>query len=446
MRVRLPAMNQTKEWLCWHVEWRMTTTLSRGFHSLVSSYVRSQISDSIIHSSSVGKKWTLTTIYRNATVCSWWYPLRQPVPVLRWCRSTAMISNWQFPPRNISYLFLFIIALLIQSLLGAWFGYYYACSGCERQTKADNFLHPVFPLRKHGWLEESSQLSSNVRLVNLSLRAKTKFRCIKTKTLLKSVSTTICLHESDNDMYVSGAFNGEESIWEEEQVKRMLELLIRHPNLHFIDVGANIGTYTMYAAALGRFVLAIDCFRPNLLRLRRAIQLANVSDRVVVVQNAIYPHSGQTLRLSTNTKNIGGQAISTFVRPYPLSSNLSALNPYRVRTIRFDEVLPILVARGVRRALMKIDIEGSESFVFESGSGVFDAVDIPIVQMEWFQIAQDTARVRVVMSFFERRLYRPVSVICDWLKLDEYQTWPTDVYWLKRNAPNFCWSVSSCLW
>ena len=315
--------------------------------------------------------------------------------------------------------------------------FYYGCYECERQTTEDNFLHPVFILRKNYTLAESSQLSSNVHLLNLSLRVKTKFRCIKAKTLLNRVGTTICLHDSSNDMYVSGAFQREESIWEEEHVKRMLELLIRHPHLHFIDVGANIGTYTMYAAALGRFVLAIDCFRPNLLRLRRAIQLENVSDRVVVVQNAIYLHSGQTLRLSINTKNIGGQAVSTFVRPHPLSSNLSARDPYSVRTIRFDEVLPILVARGVRRALMKIDIEGSESFVFESGSGVFDAVDIPVVQMEWFQIALDEERVSVVISFFERRRYRPVSVKCEALKLDKYGTWPTDIYWLKRNALNF---------
>ena len=269
------------------------------------------------------------------------------------------------------------------------------------------------------------------------------FRCIKTKKLLQNISTVVCLYDTKRDRYVSGAFREEVSIWEEEQVKRMLELLIRHPNLHFIDVGANIGTYTMYAAALGRFVLAIDCFRPNLLRLRRAIQLANVSDRVVVVQNAIYPHSGQTLRLSINTKNIGAQRIQHVKNQSKTSyrkSNLSTRDPYSVRTIRFDEVLPILVARGVRRALMKIDIEGSESFVFESGSGVFDAVDIPVVQMEWFQIVQDTARVRVVMSFFERRLYRPVSVKCDWLKLDEYQTWPMDIYWLKRNASSFCWA------
>src|ERR1700722_13472413 len=152
-------------------------------------------------------------------------------------------------------------------------------------------------------------ISSNVQIVNLSAPVSTNLTCMKTKTLLNHISTTLCLHDKSKDIYVSGAFNGNQSIFEEGYVTRILQLLISHPHLDFIDIGANIGTYTMYVAALGRFVMAIECFSPNIDRIHRAIQLVNVANRVVLVQNALFKSSGGSLRLSFDARNVGGQEL-----------------------------------------------------------------------------------------------------------------------------------------
>ncbi|CAF0776336.1 unnamed protein product [Adineta steineri] len=260
---------------------------------------------------------------------------------------------------------------------------------------------------------------------------------MKTKKLLNNISTTICLHETKRDKYVSGAYGDSISIWEEKQVTRILQLLIRHPHLHLIDIGANIGTYTMYAASLGRFVLAIDCFAPNIIRLRRSIQLMNLFNQVVLIQNAIFNHSGQSLRLSIDTRNIGGQRIH-LLNNYSYKYNLSTKNPYIVKAITFNEVLPILNAYGIRSALMKIDIEGSEHFVMEKGNQVFDTLDIPFVQMEWTIVKQYINRVKLILDFFNKRNYDPMTDLCQILNQNEYSQWPDDIYWLKRNTPNFC--------
>jgi FkbM family methyltransferase len=284
-------------------------------------------------------------------------------------------------------------------------------------------------------------MSSNIQLIDMQHTVERHFSCMKTKALVNNISTSICVHNYRNDIYVSEAYRNNSSIWEEEQVSRMLQLLIRHPDLDFIDVGANIGTYSMYAAALGRFVLGIDCFRPNLLRLRRASQLANVSDRVVLVQNAIYRDSGRLLRLSINTMNVGGQGlyiVSNLNRTYLGNSSRWTRNPYIVTTIRFDDILPILLAYRVRAVLMKIDIEGSESFVVESGYRVFDTLNIPYVQMEWMHTVKYPERVRVVLNFFSQRHYLPMTDQCQPLKLTECSTWPIDVFWLKQNRSGFC--------
>jgi FkbM family methyltransferase len=192
----------------------------------------------------------------------------------------------------------------------------------------------------------------------------------------------------------------------------------------------------MYAAALGRFVLAIDCFAPNLDRIHRAVQLANVANRVVLIRNALFTHSGHYLRLSNDANNIGGQELNFASQPI---NNQSIINDsYVVKTIKFDELLPILIARGIRGAIMKIDIEGSESFVVESGGRIFDLLDIPYIQMEWLKVCKYPDRVKVILDFFAQRNYDPKTFSCQLLNLTQPLTWPGDLCWVKRNVSNLC--------
>ncbi|CAF4046000.1 unnamed protein product, partial [Rotaria sp. Silwood2] len=109
-----------------------------------------------------------------------------------------------------------------------------------------------------------------------------------------------------------------------------------------------------------------------------------------------------------------------------------------VKTITFDELLPILVARGVRGAIIKIDIEGSESFVIESGSRVFDTLEIPFIQMEWFKVRDYPDRVKIIIDFFVKRNYDPKTLSCQLLNVNQHITWPNDLCWIKRNVSNFC--------
>ncbi|CAF1442179.1 unnamed protein product, partial [Adineta steineri] len=124
----------------------------------------------------------------------------------------------------------------------------------------------------------------------------------------------------------------------------------------------------------GRFTLSVDCFMPNIERIVKAVQIQNVQNRVVLVQNALYAKSGELLRL-TNESASGLQLTN--------NTQMDVDSHYNVKTIRFDDLLPILVERKVRAAVIKIDIEGSESYMCETGSKVFEVIDIQLVMMEW---------------------------------------------------------------
>jgi FkbM family methyltransferase len=339
-------------------------------------------------------------------------------------------------------LFTNIFVSIIQLAVGVLIGYYLTLNAEYLFRLSQSVLiQRKIEQNRNYLLKNTFNISPNVHIVDLTATTKEKFPCIQTKKLLDKLSTNICLYEKERDQSVSGRFHDGISVWEEEQVTRILELLIRHPHLHFIDIGANIGAYTMFVAALDRFVLAIDCFAPNLDRLRHAIQLTNVYKQVVLVQNALFTHSGQSLRLSVDSKNIGGQALSLFNNDsdkHPIENDISTNDPYIVKTITFDEILPILVARGIRGALMKIDIEGSESFVVQNGSRVFDTLDIPFIQMEWFIVRQYEDRVKLILDFFAKRNYVPMTNLCQLLDVTEIEWWPMEMYWLKRNVEGFC--------
>ncbi|CAF1532234.1 unnamed protein product, partial [Adineta steineri] len=185
----------------------------------------------------------------------------------------------------------------------------------------------------------------------------------------------------------------------------------------------------MYVAALGRFVLAVDCFAPNTDRIHQSIQINNIANRIVLVQNALFSRSGEFLHLSANKTNIGGQAIQVSNNETILTHSINnsfTNNPYIVKTITFDELLPIFIQRGIRGALMKIDIEGSESFVVESGGRMFDTLELPFVQMEWFIVRQYADRAKVILDFFFKRNYNPTTCNCIVLNSTQYASWPSD--------------------
>ncbi|UJR15814.1 hypothetical protein I4U23_002743 [Adineta vaga] len=283
--------------------------------------------------------------------------------------------------------------------------------------------------------------SSHIEIVNFSKAINVDFKCMKTKTLLNHFHSHICVYESQKDVYVSNSFRESASIWEEEGVVRILQMLLRYPHLDFIDIGANIGTYTMYAAALGRFVLAIECFGPNVERIHRAVQLSNIANRVLLVQNALYTESGKYVKLSNVSTNVGGQELDVAMRPNnsePFANNQNRTNdPYLVKTIRFDDLVPLLLERSMRGAIMKVDIEGSESFIVEAGSQIFDLFEIPMVQIEWLKVRDFPNRVKTLIDFFVKRNYEPKTFQCNLLDFKQVQQWPNDFCWIKRNF-TFC--------
>ncbi|CAF1266105.1 unnamed protein product [Adineta ricciae] len=266
--------------------------------------------------------------------------------------------------------------------------------------------------------------SSSINIVDTTQPLTTNITCVKTKKLFDLYHSTICVHDYED--YVSEIVR-KDHIWEEDYIVRILQILIRNPSLDMIDIGGNIGTYTMFTAgALGRFTLTIECFKPNVERIIRAVQIENVHNRVVIVHRALYSKSGEYIQLSQESPS--GLQIKNAI-------SKNSQDDYIVQTVQLDDLLPILIQRNVRAAIIKIDIEGSEVYLLESGRKVFQQIDIQLVMMEWGNGLRKTYadRYEKIVNYFEELHYITTDVDCNILDVTDWRTtWPGSVYWIKE--------------
>ena len=88
------------------------------------------------------------------------------------------------------------------------------------------------------------------------------------------------------DKYVSGSILSH-GVWEKNIVNLVLRALELYPAATFIDIGANIGIYTVLAAAAGRRVLAVDAVMENLAYISTSLNHSNTGHYVSLLNNPV---------------------------------------------------------------------------------------------------------------------------------------------------------------
>jgi FkbM family methyltransferase len=124
-----------------------------------------------------------------------------------------------------------------------------------------------------------------------------------------------------------------------EPAERKLFCAAIKPGCTVLDVGANIGVYTLLAAKRGARVFAIEADPLNVVRLRHHLRLNELGQRVTIVEAAALDREGPVF-MRRNPNNCAGSAIGN--GPIPLQG----------QTIDSLKLPPIDVC--------KMDIEGKE--------------------------------------------------------------------------------------
>ena len=286
-------------------------------------------------------------------------------------------------------------------------------------------------------------------------------------------SVTLCTHEFKNDVHVSGSIL-RSGVWERHIISEYKKILIlilfdfiffyfillfinsqgkfttfleRHPGCLVIDVGAQIGQYTLFAAKLGSDVISVEPFYENLIRLHKAVKLDRLESRIILIANAISNERNQVKLLQRVESNIGGQSLLENNHKFFVNRTESEMreNAYLVETILFDDLLEYLPKNASphrRKAIMKIDIEGFEPYAFQHAKNLFKTLDFQVIFMEMGVMSRDADHYglkRLILQMINF-LYAHELVPCVYdeagdkkeLKRDEWLKWPWDIFWEKK--------------
>lgn len=136
----------------------------------------------------------------------------------------------------------------------------------------------------------------------------------------------------------------------------------------FIDVGANVGTYSIVAAELGAQVLAVEPDPEAFAQLQANIELNRYP--ITAIQAAASNMKGQT-RITQGTDTLNRIA-------HDSESGIF------VRAVTVDELLGDRYAAG-----MKVDVEGFERLVLEGAQQALQEHRIGLIQLEWNRASEE---------------------------------------------------------
>ena len=159
----------------------------------------------------------------------------------------------------------------------------------------------------------------------------------------------------------------------------------------FVDVGANVGTYTIWAAELGAEVIALEPAQDTFGLLLENIALNGY--QVTAVRAAAGDHCG----------------IARFTADLDAANCLAADGPVQAELTTIDS----LVGDG-RVAGMKVDVEGFEIDVLRGCARALGEHRIGLIQLEWNEksiaaVGADRRPVAQLLAGYGYLLYRPDS-------------------------------------
>lgn len=245
-------------------------------------------------------------------------------------------------------------------------------------------------------------------------------------------STTIYIYDPSKDIWVSRDIIRYGS-WEGKHINLILSLLRQDPDLRFVDIGSNVGVFTLAVALLGRRVLAVDALAMNIMRLCSSVIEGNFTDGVQIVYNA-FSDVYETVSLGMDQNNVGGTFVAKDKNTNKVKGSRVVGNYGTVQTIRLNDVLS-LPKFDFRKVIMKIDVEGYENKVFKGGETFFDKVDVQAVLMEWQWLKTGSAGQEIINFMLRKNMEphfpepNPRS-----LKIQNRGNWPNDILWRKKTS------------
>ena len=239
----------------------------------------------------------------------------------------------------------------------------------------------------------------------------------------------ICIHPVQKDIYVSKSIKIG-GIWEGHVLQVFQALLQTDPSLAVIDIGANIGQYSLLGATMGRKVVAVEARLLHVQMIHHAIVLNKLQNASFVLLNNAISNNHNVLHLQlTESYNQGHTQIVENGRGIHRGIPQSEVTD--VPAILMDDLLEVI---QFDKAIIKIDIEGSESKAISQCEKLLNQIYIPFMFMEWLFAKNMPVEQQLIKGILNRNGYQPYDLNKKPLLDSRIRNWPTDIIWKHDKA------------
>ena len=297
------------------------------------------------------------------------------------------------------------------------------------------FLHSALHLT-----ETRSELMSVLRSTSPNVVHPGSFRSYNDrfsckKAVLMNMTFPVCHYTVAIDDTVTGLLM-RGKYYEADEVSRFVRLLRSDQRLQLVDIGANVGLWSLPAARITQ-VLAVEPNWRSMSRLAKAVDLGAVGSNITLIHNAVSDVRG-TFHLGVHARNQGNTFVINTTKCIQTPVNQPCNTVSSIGTIFLNDLVPLMRSKS---ALLKVDVEGHEFKVFTNSSAgkFFDQIDVPLVFMEWVLCKRySTETMQRLLYFFYSRNYTAYNVDVENSKLDNrYLNWPYNVLFKKSTSIRF---------
>lgn len=129
----------------------------------------------------------------------------------------------------------------------------------------------------------------------------------------------------------------------------------------FLDVGANIGYYTVILSDYFKKIISVEPLQENIVYLRKNVSINSLNNKVTIINGAVGEKKGFTYIAKNRALNL-----SKIAEPFDLNNEtkLEKISSYRLMDLPFDGNITFL----------KMDVEGYEYNILNSNKDFFEKI------------------------------------------------------------------------
>ena len=198
--------------------------------------------------------------------------------------------------------------------------------------------------------------------------------------------------------------------WEARETRNLINILNYYSSLkniskdyiYILDIGANVGWYTLFLAKFGYKILAFEPSDVNMYMLRKSFCL-NQDLNITLIKKGLYNEEKQC-DFYISKGNIGDGLVFCNKNSSKLPSH--AIKSGETYLTKLSNYIEFLSTKNL--ALIKIDVEGSEEKAIESGIELFSKYHIPFIFLEFSppSLVQHETEPIKLLELFENNGYK----------------------------------------